>query len=259
MAGNKANPRIVLQPRDLHLLRELDLLRIIDREATKVVTPFQSTTRANTRLLALVHAGYLQRVAVGTVRGGHKYLYALTRLGAGAVGTTFRQIPWKTSAIVAGQPFLEHQLRLNELYLGLRYTSQPQGILVTTWRTFSQALDQRIRLIPDAYCEVASPIGVTAMFVEVDQGTESLRIWRRKIDQYLTLATSGTFNRLFPHPQFRVLVTAPSMRRLQTISRCIALKTTKVFWLTTHEHAAGTDVWSACWFRPGSHQSIQLF
>lgn len=259
MAGNKANPRIVLQRRDLHLLRELDHLRVVDRETAKIVTPFQSTTRANTRLLALGQAGYLQRVAVGTVLGGHKYLYALTRLGAATIGSAFRPISWKTSAIVAGQPFLEHQLQLNALYLAFRYSGRPQGVSLALWRTFSQPLDPGIRLIPDAYCEVVSPKGVTAMFAEVDQGTESLRVWRHKIDQYLTLATSGTFNRLFPHPQFRVIVTVPSMRRLKAISQSIALKTNKVFWLTTHEHVSGAHLWSACWYRPGRHQPIHLF
>ena len=51
MPGN--NKGIILQDRDRHLLRELAVMRVIDREQAKCVAGFGSTTRANTRLLAL--------------------------------------------------------------------------------------------------------------------------------------------------------------------------------------------------------------
>ena len=57
MTGTK-RPGFVLQDRDRHLLSELAVMRIADREAAKVVAGFTSTTRANTRLLA-----YPQRFA----------------------------------------------------------------------------------------------------------------------------------------------------------------------------------------------------
>ena len=56
MTGNKG---IVLQARDHRLLAELGVLRILDRETAKIVAGFQSTTRANARLLSLTRAGLL--------------------------------------------------------------------------------------------------------------------------------------------------------------------------------------------------------
>ena len=47
MTGNRP---MIVQTRDLHLLRELSVMRVIDREQAKVVAGFTSTTRANTRL-----------------------------------------------------------------------------------------------------------------------------------------------------------------------------------------------------------------
>lgn len=257
MTGNRAKPHLVLQSRDGHLLRELASMRVIDRDMATVVGSFGSTTRVNTRLLALVNGGYLQRMAVGTTRGGHKYVYALTRAGASAMGVTFRPIPWKRSTVVAGQPFLEHQLRLNQVYLALKYTTVPAGVAFQSWRTFHHTLDPRVRLIPDAYCELAVRGEAKAMFVEVDQGTESLRVWRAKVHEYLALATTGIFRQQFSHLQFRVLVIMPSMRRLNTISQCIATQTTKLFWLTTYLDDV-KPVWDARWRRPGSPQSIHL-
>jgi len=55
------------------------------------------------------------------------------------------------------------------------------------------------------------------MFVEVDLGTETNRVWRKKVRMYLQLALSGQFHREFHQSQFRVLVIAPSGRRLEGI------------------------------------------
>ena len=49
MAGNSRS--IVLQERDLRLFEALESMRVINREQAKVVAGFQSTRRANDRLL----------------------------------------------------------------------------------------------------------------------------------------------------------------------------------------------------------------
>src|ERR1035438_539405 len=72
-------PRFILQPRDLHLERELAILRVVDREQAKIVAGFTSTTRANTRLLTLTRAGLLKRFFLGTTGPGQKALYEIGR------------------------------------------------------------------------------------------------------------------------------------------------------------------------------------
>ena len=62
----------MVQERDLHLLRELAVMRVIDREQAKIVAGFGSTTRANARLLALTRAGLLRRFFLGSGGGGKR-------------------------------------------------------------------------------------------------------------------------------------------------------------------------------------------
>src|SRR5665213_336542 len=89
MAGNDRK-LVILQDRDMHLMRELAVMRVIDREQAKVVAGFGSTTRANARLLGLSQAGFLRRFFWGTVGGARKALYALSPRGAEIVGVPDR-------------------------------------------------------------------------------------------------------------------------------------------------------------------------
>ncbi len=56
MAGNRQRG-FVLQERDRHLLRELSVMRVIDREQAKIVAGFRSITRVNRRSLSKEAAG----------------------------------------------------------------------------------------------------------------------------------------------------------------------------------------------------------
>jgi hypothetical protein len=60
MPGN-STCSIVLTDRDRLLLKELAIGKVIDREQVKKIAGFQSTTRANDRLLKLFRAGFLRR------------------------------------------------------------------------------------------------------------------------------------------------------------------------------------------------------
>src|ERR1700682_6545627 len=85
MTGNRRRG-IVLQNRDRHLLSELAVMRIIDREMTKVVAGFGSTTQVNTRLMELTRAGLLRRFFIGGIGAGRKAMYTLSPKGAELVG-----------------------------------------------------------------------------------------------------------------------------------------------------------------------------
>jgi hypothetical protein len=260
MPGSSPRRGLVLQPRDRHLLTELARLRVVDREQARLVGGFQSLTRINTRLLALCRAGLLVRMTVGTVRGGHKFLYSLSRHGAHVVGQPFRAVPFKTDTVLAGNLFLEHQLRINALYFELAYQPIPiAGVRMQRWLTFQRPIAAPLPLIPDAYVEFETPNGMRVMFVEMDLGTESQRIWRRKTQMYLQLAVSGVFTARFHHPQFRVLVIVPSERRLQTVRATVRALTTKIFWFATFDIFTADALWTASWRRAdGDHWHLFL-
>ena len=66
MVGINKKKGLMVQARDLTLFKELAVMRVVDREAAKIVAGFGSTTRANTRLLALTRAGLLRRFFIGS-------------------------------------------------------------------------------------------------------------------------------------------------------------------------------------------------
>src|SRR4051794_3924877 len=71
------NNRIILQPRDKHLLETLSKIRLVDRFQAMEIAPFASASRAKTRLIALVRSGHLDRFFVGTIKGGRRAIYVL--------------------------------------------------------------------------------------------------------------------------------------------------------------------------------------
>jgi hypothetical protein len=258
MNGNNRRG-LVLQARDLNLLQELDTMRVIEREQAKLVAGFGSTTRANTRLLALTKAGLLRRTFFGTVGSGHKAVYALTAKGAVAVGAKLGELAFKPADHLVGSPFLLHQIEINKIYLALKYRPLPQeGMRLIHWRVFREPILAAFSLIPDGYFELETSAGVRAMFVEVDLGTETNRVWRKKVQMYLHLALSGQFQREFGQSQFRVLVIAPSGRRLEGIRRLASQSTNKIFWFASLEFINRDGFWSAAWLRPAGGQRQPL-
>ena len=107
MGGNQRRA-IVIQERDRQLLKELSILRVLDREQAKIVAPFHSTTRANNRLLALTNAGLLRRFFLGTSSGGQKALYALSPEGAKIVDVPYRGPRRRRDEVLVADLFVTH-------------------------------------------------------------------------------------------------------------------------------------------------------
>ena len=76
MTGSKRTG-LVVQERDRQLLSELAVMRIIDREMTKLVAGFNSTRRANARLLQLTRTGGQQYDAALSYPGGERQDFTL--------------------------------------------------------------------------------------------------------------------------------------------------------------------------------------
>jgi hypothetical protein len=248
MAGtNKTS--LILQDRDLRLLEALETLRAIDREQAKLVGGFRSTTRANTRLLALTRAGFLRRAFLGN-RQAVYWLASTNRQQASQSELTRRE---PTSL------YLRHRLEINKIHLLVKYRTIPvPGWWLVRWEAFPRSLSPALPLIPDGYFEIRSAAGVRACFLEVDLGTEALPVIHRKVQLYLQLAASGEFSTLFHQSQFRVLVVATSARRVASLRQTIAGLTDKIFWLTTLESINQDRFWSAVWLRPTGDQMQPL-
>jgi len=253
----RGTSKMILQPRDLHLLRELSVMRVTDRDQARIVAGFGSLTRINTRLLALTRAGLLKRFFLGS-GGGRRAVYTLSSKGAAAADVPLRGPRRPQDALLVADYFVRHQLTVNGIYCALKYRSVPTPLRFQRWLDFIEPIAAGLPLIPDGYVEMATPNGISACFLEVDLGHESQAIWKRKTANYLQLALSGQFAKRFGQDRFRVLVLANSERRLHSIRKTVAEATQKIFWFATLERA-GQEFFGPIWLRPADSQPTNLF
>lgn len=257
MIGNKRRG-LVVQERDKRLLRELAVMRVIDREQARVVAGFGSATRVNTRLLRLTRAGLLRRFYLGTTAGGQKALYALSAKGAQLVNVPLRGPQRRKDQALAADYFIEHQLTVNELYCRLKYQPIPVlGVAFHRWLSFFAPLASGLRLIPDGYVEFQTESGIVAAFVEVDLGHERGNVWNTKVENYLRFALTQIEGEALHRP-FRVLVLAPSDRRLSSIRKVVAAKTEKIFWFASLEAVRHQGIFAPVWLRPTADSRQEL-
>jgi hypothetical protein len=252
------NEHVIVQHRDLRLFHALSILRIVDRKQTQIISGFNSTTRVNSRLLKLLHVGLLKRFFFVSALGGKRAIYSLSKRGAELIGTTPNGIQRPADSFLIGDKFVAHQLAINEVFCAAHFHTYIKDKTVKNWKALTKPLSPAISVIPDAYFEIHLNEIIRPMFLEVDQGTEGLTVWSKKINEYLTLASSGDFERLFAHPRFGVLVVAASERRMQSLRTHVAKITPKLFYFTTQERIAAQGFWSAIWFRPEGEQLESL-
>lgn len=259
MPGNSRRG-LALQERDLHLLRELAVTRVIDRELAKIIAGFGSTTRANARLLTLVRARLLRRFSMGAAQIGHKFLYSLSSKGARFVGDLRRGLRRRNGDSLVADLVVEHQLAINSIYVSFRYQPIPiAGVSFVRWLNFFEPVSPGTRLIPDGYAELSVPQANTlSAFVEVDLGHENLSVWKHKVERYVQFAVSGDFARRFGQGRFRVLVLARSERRLQSLRKATAAITDRVFWFTTLDSVKRAGLFGPVWFRPMGVERLPL-
>ena len=257
--GNRKR-EIVLQERDKHLLRELSLMRVIDREQARVVAEFPSIMLVNRRLLSLTRAGLLKRFFIGTPAGGKKALYSLSTLGANLVQVPCTGPRRRANEAVTVDFFVYHQLGINSIYCALKYRPIPLAdTRLVRWESFSRPIDSQLSLKPDAYFEIQSLQKTVGTFLEFDLGHENLSIWKAKVQKYLRYAVSGEFERTFRQPQFRVLVVTNSDRRREALRKATAAITDKIFWFTIADSIYHQGFWSPIWSRaPGNHEPTSL-
>jgi hypothetical protein len=250
---------LIVQSRDLELLRELAVMRVTDREQIKIAAGFGSLTRVNTRLLALTRAGLLRRFFLGS-GGGRKALYALSMKGAQMIQVPCRGPRRPQNEMLVADFFVQHQLTINAVYCNLKFGTIPvPQVRFVNWLAFHEPLVAGLSLIPDGYVEFATPSGIDASFLEVDLGHEGLAVWKEKTRHYLQLALSGEYERQFRQPRFRVLVLANSERRLHSIRAAVAGVTQKIFWFATLEAARGATFFGPAWLRPVGENKQTFF
>ena len=248
---------MVVQPRDITLLRECSVMRVMDRAQAMLAGGFGSVTRMNTRLLVLTRAGLLRRFFIGS-DGGRKAIYALSAKGAQLAEVPLRGPRRRQNEMLVADFFVLHQLSVNEVYCALKFGALPPNVRFHRWMAFHEPIVPGLPLIPDGYVEFTTSAGIFSTFLEVDLGHESLKVWKEKTNHYLQLALSGEYERQFGQARFRVLVLANTERRLKSIRLTLATITQKVFWFATLDRAC-REFFSAVWTRPGNETPQTFF
>ena len=244
MTGNDRKG-FLLQERDIRLLRELSVMRIVDREQAKCVGGFGSTTRANARLLGLTRAGLLRRFFIGTPARGMKALYTLTREGEKLSGGAQPGLRRRGNEVLVADFFVAHQLRVNDLYCLLKYQPIPfPETRFLRWVSFRAPIEDGRSLVPDGYVEIAQREKVLAAFLEVDLGTEPRSVWQKKVEEYVSYAVGGRAAKDFGSAQFRVLAITNAEARLASLRSATAALTEKIFWFTTFDAIKRDGFWS---------------
>ena len=255
MTGNKSLG-IVVTDRDRQLLALLAEAKLMDREQIQRLLTFGSITRANDRLSRLHAAGLLRRFFVGTVAGGRKALYSISPKGASLAGIEkFWKLQRAENELLVGEAFVDHQLSVNWCWIAMK--SEPDFNLIRFVR-FNEPISPALPLAPDGYAELEVPSEVHPVFLEVDFGNESSRVWDRKVELYLKLATSGEFERMFRQRRFKVAVVCTSVRRIESLRRTVRKQTAKLFYFTLLSTIKCDGFHGAHWLRPEGDASESI-
>jgi hypothetical protein len=255
MNGNKYSP-ILLTGRDLKLLRSLAEVKILDREQIQQLLDFGSVTRVNERLSRLRDAGLLHRYFLGTRAGGRKALYTISTRGTNTIG---RERTWKLQRaedeLLIGEGFVEHQLAVNWCWISMKREAKSNLI---RFERFNEPISPSLPLAPDGYAELNLSGGVQPVFLEIDLGTETSRVWNSKVDRYLKFAISGEFVRIFQQQRFKVAVVCTSARRLESLRRIVGKHTTKLFYFSLIQNIKRDGVCAPHWLRAEGEQRYPL-
>jgi hypothetical protein len=270
-AGDEA-PGFVLQDRDLALLEDVWRYRLLTTSQLEMLRSgdevagrrFVSRLPLTRRLKLLFHGGYLRRIARPLEKGSLEPVYVLDAEGARVLRRRHGEVSVRAPSQLPKPAALEHLLAVNQFRASLqvgcaqsalaRSVSAPsEGVQLPhaqflQWRTadevkFSVLVPgrgehaRRVTLIPDGFCTVRAMGQQLFYYVEVDRGSEPGKTLADKCAAYYAYWKSGGFAHDLSVPTqvgFRVLFSAPSAKRAQTILDAIAkLEAGRtMFWVT---------------------------
>jgi hypothetical protein len=221
--------RVILTERDARILQLVSRFRLMKRDQIMALAPFESLTRANTRLAALVHARLLSRklLPIYPGNGSAQALYFLGRASGSVLSIDpkclsqqLRQASrWDLRQVA-------HVLAANQgLTDALGAAAKSNGVAVHGFRTepeLRQMFSDR-RLVPDGWFAWTESGKRFNCFFEIDLHHEGLREWRAKVLRYVEYAESGMHQERFGFRAFRVCVLAKSALRLDNLRRVTEL------------------------------------
>lgn len=267
-------PPFRLNDRDALILKFINDCRALTTQQVETLF-FKSAKPAYGRLHKLYHHEYVERqfiTQVVTAPAASRVVYTIAPLGAAVLAQTYGYSPediHPASRQVRSWEKLQHLLAINDVRLALTravwdtpdmsmkdwrdefmFRSAPRYVTVTTAR----GGDKRQPVYPDAYIHLATPRGEARFFLEVDLGTEGLEQVKGQIAIYQAYILSGRYHEDFQSRSLRILIVAPSPRRLENLVKAVESQGGgERYWLTTREQITPALLLTApIWRKVGS-------
>jgi hypothetical protein len=251
-ARTKGKPNgngMVLTDRDRRIIEAIAKFGIATREQISKHLKFGSVTRANAVLLRLFLHGYLDRRLQPSLRGTRRLTYVVGPHGDELLGPSTESAMGRRRWSLLSDLFVDHQLDVNDVRLAFEHLEHQRYEFVR-FLSERELAAMKLEFVPDGYCEYRLEGKSYSLFLEIDRGTESMGRWTSKVKAYLRLAHGGDFSGKFGRRFFRVLVSAPSGRRLKNLTREIARHTDRIFWLAVHAELLGHGPFGFICYRP---------
>ena len=266
------NPeRIVIQPRDKEILCAIYEYRYLSREQIQKLFSFNCVTKVNIRLRKLFDHQYLSRMFLPTSRGSSKAIYFSGSKGINIITEQLGIDPLivrkeqKNSSHVK-ELFLNHHLNLNDVRISLtKAIYDHPDMQLESWINDHECL-QKYSLTssgkkffrPDGYFRFRHKSRLYSFFVEVDLSTMSQQRFKNKLNDYIQFAHSGYYQKTFGVPDFRVLIIAPSDKRLKNLKNTAEDVTNKHFRFTTLNKLTIDNGFGPIWLRAGNNSLYPL-
>jgi hypothetical protein len=230
-------PPMVLTARDREIIRAVNDYRVMLQDHVQALF-FQSRSTAQFRLQRLFQHEFLERHFISVVSGGpasSPAVYTLGKRGAAVLVDSFG-LDRSDIRLPKGRfswQFIEHVLTINDVRVAITLATQANGWLLEEWQdeTVFRAKPDYVSLtdkrgtsrqkpvlpLPDGYFCLATPSGRSRFFLEVDKGTEELSKFRPQIRVYQAYTASGQYQERYQAKSLRVLIVAPTPRRLANL------------------------------------------
>lgn len=274
-------PGFVLQERDLALLEDVWRYRLLTTSQLEMLRSsdertecrFVSRLPLTRRLKLLFHSGYVRRISRPLERGSLEPVYVLDAEGAKVLRRRHGEVSARAPSQLPKSAALEHLLAINQFRAALEVGClRNEKAQLLNWRAsdevkFSVAVQGRgehlrqVALIPDGFFTRRAMEQRLFFYVEVDLGSEPGKTLAQKCAAYYAYWKSGGFARdldVPPQIGFRVLFTAPSPKRAQTILDAIGKLDTgrTMFWVTLEENLSPERILEPV-FRDGATHELR--
>jgi len=261
-------PKIQLQRRDQELLHTVCRFRGATIRDLAALHFNNRLPAARTRIGRLKQAGLLRTGPAGSNRHATQIL---TKAGYDLLAQR-REAPISWPALrkrqSRGRSLLDHDQGIVAVYVALTVAAADTPALsVTAFRPDAAPLVRRRnrwggpvkQFSPDSYIEIAALAGPQHFFLELDLGTESVRVIQAKAEQYRQCYREGVFacHQIGPKAEpneapFRVLFVCHSETSMFTLARSLLTLTPPVLtqaWFATRTALARNPL-GAIWITP---------